>query len=172
MLMHLDNEVACKSAAGLQPLHLGQPKGPLLTLSPSLRTTHHTSYYSSSVSGLTEQFSRFGHNRVGLAQSLHVNVKTNKIVMISQTQINKQRNIDQQVRSKQDGHFLKRSLPQTVCVNLSNAGRMLSKQIAQCVQWVPPWQYTTYGSLRGPSALSSAVLPSTKVPSAKMTSSP
>ena len=48
----------------------------------------------------------------------------------------------------------------------------LSKAMAQWVQWVPPWQYTTYGARNGPSALNSAVLPSMNVPFPKMTSSP
>ena len=43
--------------------------------------------------------------------------------------------------------------------------------MAQWVQCVPPWQYTTKGARRGPSALSSAVLPSMNVPLPKMTSS-
>ena len=42
----------------------------------------------------------------------------------------------------------------------------------QCVQCVPPCTYTAYGSRSGPSAESSRVEPSMKVPSAKTTSSP
>lgn len=51
------------------------------------------------------------------------------------------------------------------------ASSMSSKTMAQWVQCVPPWQYTTKGARKGPSALSSAVLPSMNVPLPKMTSS-
>jgi hypothetical protein len=53
--------------------------------------------------------------------------------------------------------------------------RQPAHEAAQVLHWHRiwhTWQYTTYGGLMGPSAESSAVDPSMKVPSAKMTSSP
>jgi hypothetical protein len=61
---------------------------------------------------------------------------------------------------------------QTLVLEFNMTGGIAAGAVQQAYQDVRTWQYTTYGGLMGPSADSSAVDPSMKVPSAKMTSSP